>query len=344
MPLLPLDPPNADHVARITKCIEIGGQVEGTKNSAYDSLPSTVTVGKGKVRDAFSSPACVDSLVLVTTDRQSAFDRHLCSVPYKGAVLNLISAFYFEQTKDILPNHIRSVPHGNVTVAKKADPFPVEFVVRAYMTGSTDTSIWKNYSVHNCRNYCGHSLREGYKKNEILDSGPIMTPTTKGEHDRPISVPEIISEGLMNKEDVEKCEAAALAIFKRGQSIAAERGFILVDTKFEMGRDPTTGEIIVIDEMMTPDSSRYWIADSYAAKIAEGKEPQNIDKEFIRLWFKENCDPYKDEVLPEAPKDLVAELSRRYIYLYEAITGKKFDFPESEGDVSIVETIKKELS
>lgn len=134
-----------------------------------------------------------------------------------------------------------------------------------------------------------------------------------------------------------------MAIFKRGQEIAASRGFILVDTKFEMGRDPETGEIIVIDEMLTPDSSRYWIAGSYESRIAEGKEPENIDKEFIRLWFKDNCDPYKDETLPEAPKDLVVELSRRYIYLYEAITGKDFEFDE-RGDEEIVEIIKKEMS
>ena len=145
--LKPISPPNSVHVAKITECIDREGQVEGANNGAYAALPSTVTTSSGKVRDAFSSASSPNALLLVTTDRQSAFDRHLCSVPHKGAVLNQISAFYFDKTKDILPNHIISVPHPNVTVARKAAPFPIEFVVRAYMTGSTETSIWKNYQV-----------------------------------------------------------------------------------------------------------------------------------------------------------------------------------------------------
>ena len=193
--LKPLQPANEEHVATITGCIERKGQVEG----GYSSLPSGVSSSSGKVRDAFSSTTAPKSLLLVTTDRQSAFDRHLCSVPHKGAVLNQISAFYFEQTKDIMPNHIISVPHPNCTVAKKAEPFPIEFVVRAYMTGSTDTSIWKNYQ-NGCRNYCGHALPEGLKKNTKIANGPILTPTTKGVKDRPISVAEIIEEKLMTKE------------------------------------------------------------------------------------------------------------------------------------------------
>jgi len=193
------------------------------------------------------------------------------------------------------------------------------------MTGSTSTSIWKNYQ-NGVRSYCGHQLPEGMTKNQKLAKN-ILTPTTKEEaHDRPISPKEIIDENWMTQEDWDICAEAALKIFEMGQSIAFNHGLILVDTKYEFGRDVETGEILLIDEVHTPDSSRYWLLDSYEARIAQGNEPENIDKEFLRLWFSEHCDPYKDEVLPEAPKDLVEELSRRYIALYEMITGKRFDF------------------
>ena len=200
------------------------------------------------------------------------------------------------------------------------------------MTGSTSTSIWKNYQ-NGVRNYCGHELPEGMTKNQKLKEN-ILTPTTKEEeHDRPISAEEIIDEKWMTQEDWDVCADAALKIFARGQAIAWDHGLILVDTKYEFGRDLETGEILLIDEVHTPDSSRYWLASSYEERIAAGKEPENIDKEFLRLWFSENCDPYKDEVLPEAPRDLVMELSRRYITLYEMITGKQFNF-EISGDIS----------
>ena len=192
------------------------------------------------------------------------------------------------------------------------------------MTGSTSTSIWKNYQ-NGIRNYCGHQLPEGMQKNEKLEKN-ILTPTTKEEeHDRPISKEDIIKEGWMNAEDFDVCEKAALEVFKLGQEVAAERGLILVDTKYEMGKD-ADGNIVLIDEVNTPDSSRYWLSSSYSQRIAEGKEPENIDKEFLRLWFRDHCDPYKDETIPDAPKDLVCELSRKYISLYEMITGKEFDF------------------
>mmetsp|Transcript_85817 Transcript_85817/g.167921 ORF Transcript_85817/g.167921 Transcript_85817/m.167921 type:complete len:208 (-) Transcript_85817:105-728(-) len=200
------------------------------------------------------------------------------------------------------------------------------------MTGSTSTSIWKNYQ-NGVRNYCGHELPEGMTKNQKLKEN-ILTPTTKEEeHDRPISAKEIVDEKWMTQEDWDICADAALKIFARGQAIASDHGLILVDTKYEFGRDLETGEILLIDEVHTPDSSRYWLASSYEERIAAGKEPENIDKEFLRLWFSEHCDPYKDEELPEAPRDLVMELSRRYITLYEMITGKQFNF-EISGDMS----------
>lgn len=285
---------------------------------------------EGKVRDRIELNE--QRLALVTTDRQSGFDRHLALVPFKGAVLNLTSAFWFQQTMDIIPNHVIAVPHPYVTIAKKCQPFPIEFVVRSYMTGSTSTSIWKNYQ-NGVRNYCGHELPDGMTKNQKLKEN-ILTPTTKEEeHDRPISAKEIIDEKWMTQEDWDICADAALKIFARGQAIASDHGLILVDTKYEFGRDLATGKILLIDEVHTPDSSRYWLASSYEERIAAGKEPENIDKEFLRLWFSQHCDPYKDEELPQAPRDLVMELSRRYITLYEMITGKHFNF-EISGDIS----------
>ena len=201
----------------------------------------------------------------------------------------------------------------------------MSFIYSSYMTGSTDTSIWKNYS-NGVRNYCGHALPEGMVKNQKLSQN-ILTPTTKEEeHDRPISAEEIIAEKWMTQEDWDVCAKAAVKVFALGQKIASEHGLILVDTKYEFGRDLETGEILLIDEVHTPDSSRYWLANSYEERIAAGMEPENIDKEFLRLWFREQCDPYKEKVLPDAPRDLVLELSRRYITLFEMITWDHFDF------------------
>jgi len=278
----------------------------------------------GKVRDQYESD---DKIALITTDRQSAFDRVLASIPFKGQVLNLTSAWWFEQTKHIIPNHVISIPDPNVTLAKKCEVFPIEFVVRGYITGSTSTSLWTVYNKGS-REYCGNLLPEGLKKNEKLKAN-MLTPTTKEKHhDRPISPNEIIKEGWMNEKDWNYCSEKALELFAFGQEKAMHHGMILVDTKYEMGKTKN-GEIVLIDEIHTPDSSRYWIAETYDDRIKKNKEPQNIDKEFLRLWFIDNCDPYNDKVLPEAPLDLVVELSSRYIYLYETITGGLFPFPDS---------------
>ena len=209
------------------------------------------------------------------------------------------------------------------------------------MTGSTNTSIWKNYS-NGVRNYCGHDLPEGMVKNQKLERN-LLTPTTKDvDHDRPISMAEIVSENYMTQEDLDVCAEAALQVFALGQKIAAERGLILVDTKYEFGRDLETGQILLIDEVHTPDSSRYWLASSYEQCMAKGQEPDSIDKEFLRLWFAKHCDPYKDEVLPEAPRDLVLELGRRYIQLYEMITWQEFEF-EMGGEDAISTAIDSAL-
>ncbi len=311
------------------------------KENLNDCVTSTDFVfGKkrvGKVRDSYELP---DKLILITTDRQSAFDRVLAAIPYKGKVLNQTSAWWFEKTKHIIPNHVLSVPDPNVTIGKKCHVFPVEVVVRGYITGTTSTSAWINYQ-NGMREFCGETLPEGLKKNQkfIL---PIVTPTTKDDaHDRLISPSEIISQGLMRESDWDYVNKKALELFSFGQRIAATHGLILVDTKYEFGRD-AQGQICIVDEMHTPDSSRYWLADSYEQRFKTGQEPENIDKEFLRLWFTEHCDPYHDAELPAAPAELVIELSRRYIQLYEMITGEQFIFPTI--NQPIVERIKKNLA
>jgi len=292
---------------------------------------------RGKVRDQYDLG---DRLVLVTTDRQSAFDRVLAAIPFKGQVLNLTSAWWFEQTQHILPNHVVAIPDPNVTLGRKCEVFPIEFVVRGYITGTTSTALWTVYK-NGAREYCGNRLPEGLKKNQKLATN-LITPTTKEDlHDRPISPAEIVSEGWMPAADWEACRDAALALFAFGQQKAAENGLILVDTKYEMGR-AADGRILLIDELHTPDSSRYWIAESYDRRMAAGLEPENVDKEFLRLWFTEHCDPYKDATLPAAPEELVVELSRRYIYLYERITGRPFAFPET--NVPVAERIARNLA
>jgi phosphoribosylaminoimidazole-succinocarboxamide synthase len=284
---------------------------------------------QGKVRDTYDLG---DKLILVTTDRQSAFDRVIASVPYKGQVLNLTSAWWFEQTESIVPNHVIAIPDPNVLIAKKCRVFPIEFVVRGYITGTTSTSLWTQYNK-GVRDYCGIQFPEGLKKNQRLDT-PVLTPTTKDkDHDRPISPKEIVSEGWMTQDEWDEASAAALKLFHYGMEVAAKHGLILVDTKYEFGRDPD-GRIVIVDEIHTPDSSRYWLENSYAERMAQGKEPENIDKEFLRLWFVDHCDPYKDQVLPEAPQDLIVTLASRYIQLYEMITGKQFAFAQHAGPVN----------
>lgn len=290
---------------------------------------------KGKVRDVYVTD---DKVFLVATDRQSAFDRILASIPFKGQVLTQTSAFWFDQTKDIVDNHIIEVPDPNVVIGKKLKVFPVEVVVRGYITGVTSTAAWTAYSKGE-REFCGNTLPEGMKKNQKFET-PIITPTTKDkEHDEKISAAEIVSSGRMTQEQWDFVADKALKVFARGQEIAAKHGLILVDTKYEFGYDEN-GKIYLIDEIHTPDSSRYWLSDTYEEKFAKGEEPDNIDKEFLRLWFKENCDPYNDETLPDAPEELVVELSKRYIQLYEMITGKTFE--TEVGDVK--ERIEKNLS
>jgi phosphoribosylaminoimidazole-succinocarboxamide synthase len=290
----------------------------------------------GKVRDIYIAP---DKITLVSTDRHSSFDRIIAHIPFKGAVLNQISAFWFENTKDIIQNHVVSIPDPNVLVAKKCTVIPIECIVRGYITGSTNTSMWTLYKEGQ-RDFGNFVLPDGLKKNQKMDE-PVFTPTTKSdEHDRPITPAEIVSEGILTKEMTDELERVAKAVFKRGQEIAMSKGLILVDTKYEFGMDEN-GKLTLIDEVHTPDSSRYWKATTYQERIDAGLEPEYFDKEFLRLWFKDNCDPYKDTVLPDAPADMVAELSRRYIEIYETITGLPFNH---DFNTPIMERIEKNLA
>ncbi len=274
----------------------------------------------GKVRDIYIAK---EVITLVSTDRHSSFDRIIAHIPFKGAVLNQISAFWFENTKDIIANHVVSVPDPNVLVAKKCTVIPIECIVRGYITGSTNTSMWTLYKEGQ-RDFGNFVLPDGLKKNQKMDE-PVFTPTTKSdEHDRSITPAEIVAEGILTKEMTDELERVAKAVFKRGQEIALSKGLILVDTKYEFGMDEN-GKLTLIDEVHTPDSSRYWKANTYQERIDAGLEPEYFDKEFLRLWFKDNCDPYNDAVLPDAPADMVAELSRRYIEIYETITGLPFN-------------------
>jgi phosphoribosylaminoimidazole-succinocarboxamide synthase len=298
-----------------------------TKALPFCLTQTQFTIGpkyQGKVRDTYDLG---DKLVLVTTDRQSAFDRVIAAVPYKGQVLNLTSVWWFEQTEHIVPNHLIAVPDPNVVIAKKCQVLPIEFVVRAYISGTTSTSLWTQYQK-GVRNYCGINFPEGLVKNQKL-AHPILTPTTKDKtHDKPISPEEIVSQAWMTQDDWDQASAIALKLFEHGTKVAAQHGLILVDTKYELGKDEE-GRIILVDEIHTPDSSRYWLAHSYDERFAKGLEPENIDKEFLRLWFVEHCDPYLDKVLPQAPSELIVTLASRYIQLYEMITGRTFTFTDT---------------
>jgi phosphoribosylaminoimidazole-succinocarboxamide synthase len=290
----------------------------------------------GKVRDVYNQK---DKVIMISTDRYSAFDRNLALIPCKGQVLTEVSKFWFEQTKDIVQNHVIEFPDPNVVVGKKCTVLPVEMIVRGYITGVTGTALWTLYQKGE-RDFGDFILPEGMKKNQKLDR-PVLTPTTKFEaHDRPLTSKVILEEKMMTPEVWNKISDTALKLFTRGQEVALKKGLILVDTKYEFGLTEN-GEVMLIDEIHTPDSSRYWQADSYQARIDQGLEPQNFDKEFLRLWFKDNCDPYKDEKLPEAPADMVTELSRRYIKIYEQITGETFQIETGDIIKRIENNLKK---
>ena len=281
-------------------------------------LPFLGARTQGKVRDIYRHD---DRLLLVTTDRLSAFDRILGVVPYKGQVLTQLAAWWFAQTQDIIGNHLLDVPDPNVTVARLCTPLPVEVVVRGYITGVTSTALWHQYSLGN-RTIYGIEFPDGLRKNDAL-STPIITPTTKardGGHDERITSAEVVEQGLVTVSIWEQVSAAAIALFTRGQTLARRGGLILVDTKYEFGLAPD-GAVVLIDEVHTPDSSRFWIAATYAVRIAAGQEPDNFDKEFIRLYY--GAHGYRGEGEPfPLPPDLAVQAAARYIRTYEMLTGE----------------------
>ncbi len=294
---------------------------------------------RGKVRDAYDLPD--GRRLLIATDRQSAFDQVLAAVPYKGQVLTQTARYWFEVTEEICPNHVVDYPDPNVAAVKKLDMLPIEMVVRDYLTGSTETSIWPMYERGERLLY-GHQFSDGLRKNQKLPE-TIITPTTKaeqGEHDAPITEAEILETGLISEAHWRELSEKSLGLFAKGRELAARQGLILVDTKFEFGLDET-GRIVVADEILTPDSSRYWVADSYMARFESGENPESLDKEFLRLWVSAQCDPYNDPI-PEIPVETLIEFSDKYIKLFELVTGRKFEKPAE--DISVKDRIQQALS
>ncbi len=294
---------------------------------------------RGKVRDAYGLPD--GRRLLISTDRQSAFDQVLAAVPFKGQVLTQTARYWFDETADICPNHVISYPDPNVAMVKNLDMLPIEMVVRDYMTGSTETSIWPMYERGE-RVLYGHEFPDGLKKNQKLP-GTIITPTTKaaqGDHDAPITEAEILETQLVTTEQWYELAEKSLALFARGRELAAKNGLILVDTKYEFGLDEN-GAIVVADEIHTPDSSRFWLADSYLARFEAGENPDSLDKEFLRLWIAGKCDPYKDPI-PEIPAATLIEFSEKYIALFEKVTGQSFE--KAPATISVRDRIRQALS
>ncbi len=309
------------------------------KNVLIDAtIPGLPNHYKGKVRDTYELND--GRIIIVATDRQSAFDKNMGAVPFKGQVLTQTARFWFEATSNICPNHVIEYPDPNVVVCKKLDMLPIEIIVRDYLTGSTNTSIWPMYRAGE-RNMYGISLPDGLVKNQKLPR-TILTPTTKanhGEHDKPISPTEVVKQGILTQKRWEELAQLSLDVFSRGRELAAKRGLILVDTKFEFGLDED-GEICLADEILTPDSSRFWLQDTYAKRMAAKKSPVSLDKDFLRLWINERCNPYTDNI-PQIPEDTLIEFSRRYVQLFEKITGQEFVADNCE--TTVLERIKKNL-
>lgn len=292
----------------------------------------------GKVRDWYDLPD--GKRLLVTTDRLSAFDRILACVPYKGQVLNQLSAWWFQQTKDIIPNHLLSLPDPNAAIVQRVTPMPVEVIVRGYITGVTSTALWYRYSLGE-REIYGYTFPEGLHKNERLPE-PIITPTTKGGatgHDERLTCAEVVEKGLLEAKIWDQVQAAALAVFKCGQESAQKAGLILVDTKYEFGLTDD-GSVMLIDEVHTPDSSRFWQQETYAERYEAGLEPENFDKEFVRMAYADKG--YRgDGEIPSMSEDLWASASTRYITIYEILTGTEFNAGSYPVEPRLLENLKK---
>ncbi|MFV0490764.1 MAG: phosphoribosylaminoimidazolesuccinocarboxamide synthase [Pseudorhodobacter sp.] len=297
----------------------------------------------GKVRDCYDLPdqGTGARRILISSDRISAFDRILVTIPFKGQVLTQTARYWFEKTSDICSNHVLSYPDPNVVIGRKLAILPVEVIVRGYLAGTTGTSILTLYK-QGAREMYGHRLPEGLRDNEALPQ-PIITPTSKafdGGHDEPLTATGIVAEGILTRAQWDQVSTIALALFERGQKIAAKNGLILVDTKYEFGMDEA-GNILIADEIHTPDSSRYWLADGYRTAFENGNRPSSFDKDVIRSWVAARCDPYKDPI-PEIPPAMIAQTAQVYIDAYERITGQTF-VPDLSG-ITVLDRVRSNLS
>jgi phosphoribosylaminoimidazole-succinocarboxamide synthase len=316
---------------------DLGERYEGKVRDVYEPRGADVKSRGDHV--ALREGPLRGTRILIATDRQSAFDINWCTIPLKGQVLNQLSAWWFEHVRDIMPTHVLDVPDPNAMVVKKLTMLKVEIVVRAYLTGSTKTSAWVNYE-RGVRNFCGNALPDGMRKNQKLET-LIVTPTTKAKDDELLTPQAIIERGLASEEEWKEITGRAFALFERGQKIAAERGLILVDTKYEMGFDER-GVLTVADEVHTPDSSRYWVASTYEERFKKGQEPEALDKEFFRLWVRgQGFDPARpEETRPTITDDVRLMLAAKYIDLYERMTGESFRIEAG----NVPERIEKNLA
>ena len=288
------------------------------------AIPELPNHYRGKVRDNYDLPD--GRRIIIATDRLSAFDRNIAAIPCKGEVLTQTARFWFDETAGICPNHVIEYPDPNVLICRRLDIMPVEIVVRDYLAGTTATSVWSMYKSGE-RDIYGIRFPDGLRENQKLPQ-TILTPTTKardGEHDEPITPAEIVARGLLSAAQWDDVSGKALALFAHGRDIAASRGLILVDTKYEFGLDPR-GAIILADEIHTPDSSRYWFAETYPARVAAGEPPDAFDKDVLRRWVAARCDPYRDDI-PPIPPQIIGETAAVYIDAYERITGGHFTVP-----------------
>ncbi len=303
------------------------------------TIPELPDHYRGKVRDNYDLPD--GRRIIIATDRLSAFDRIITAIPLKGQALTQIARFWFDATHDICQNHVIAYPDPNVLICWRLSIMPIEIVVRDYLTGTTATSIWPIYRSGQRRIY-GIQFPDGLLENQKLPA-TIITPTTKafdGGHDEPLSAGDIIARKLLTSEQWETVSKLALALFARGREIALQRGLILVDTKYEFGFD-SDGAIVLADEIHTPDSSRYWLAESYPSRFERGEPPESLDKDFVRRWLTARCDPYRDPI-PPIPREIVGEAARLYVEVYKTITGRSFDFPDPA--IPVLDRIRANLA
>ena len=304
------------------------------------SFPHQTAYYQGKVREVYT--IADQYLLMIASDRISAFDVVMPKgIPFKGQILNQLSSYMLEQTKDIAPNWLQDTPDPNVSLGKKAKPFPVEMVVRGYLAGHA----FREYDSGK-REICGIRLPDGLKQNQKLEQ-PIITPTTKaqqGGHDEDISKAEIMEQGLVTPADIETLEEMTLKLFEKGTRLAKERGLILVDTKYEFGKTQE-GDIILIDEVHTPDSSRFFYADEYQARLDKGQPQKQLSKEFVREWLMENGFQGKPgQSIPEFTDDIIHRISDRYVELYEKLTGKSFErAPQDDLEARIFHNCEKAI-